>query len=328
MNANWPVRYRPREWENMLGQGPVCQILQKVAEDGSVPAVLLCGRSGTGKTSALRIYARDLICPGSTSPIEDHPDFTEIDASTAGGVADVREMAKRIEHVPVSGRYRFVLFDEIHAMTRDGFNVLLKMIEEPSSHVRFGFATTNTAKVPQTILGRSMVFSLRTISPEQLVAYIKQIAVLEAVTVSDDVLQEIATLSGGQVRDAIKLLQQVSVLDNPTTGVVRELEGLSAAVQEREFVSACFSKDVDAVTDYCNTISELGVDVERFVQGCIRVVDASVASKFATNRLDTDVASLYDLMRGIIILLSELRAAPGIGSALLRAWAGRVLGIV
>jgi DNA polymerase-3 subunit gamma/tau len=242
---SWPVKYRPTKFEEVIGQDVVVSILKAVVQDQKVPAVLLCGRSGVGKTTILRIYAHNLLYPGKEfSSLENDPDFLELDASTSGGVGSLRELADTIEHKPMTGRYRFVLFDEVHAVTKDGYNVLLKMIEEPHAHVRFGFATTNPEKVPGTILGRSMVFSLRPVNRDLMTSKVRSVASSERLSVDDEVVNEIVRLSDGQVRDALKLLQQISSVENPTAGMVRELEGLSSAVTDVDFLRALMRKEV------------------------------------------------------------------------------------
>jgi DNA polymerase-3 subunit gamma/tau len=221
-------KYRPGDFNALVGQDPMVRTLKNAFESGRLAhAFILTGVRGVGKTTTARIIARGLNCVGvdgyGSATIEPcgkcEPceaiaegrlvDVLEMDAASRTGVDDVRELIDGVRYKPVSARYKVYIIDEIHMLTRNAFNALLKTLEEPPAHVKFIFATTEIRKVPVTVLSRCQRFDLRRVDVETLSANFKWIAEAEGVTITDAAIALIARAADGSVRDGQSLLDQV-----------------------------------------------------------------------------------------------------------------------
>jgi len=321
-NANWAVKYRPDSFEGVVGQDSVVKAVKKIAELKNVPAILLCGQSGVGKTTLLRIYGKSIV--GSNSGL----DFLEIDAAASGNVEKMRELERWCESLPQVGEYKMVVIDEVHALTREAGTVLLSMVEEPNSFVRFGFATTDPNKVLPTVLGRSMVFPLKRIPAGEVISKLNFIANNEGVSFPEDVIAEVGYVSGGQLRNAIRLLQQLSYLDNPSKSDVRRFVGLPAEICEDEFLSLVFKGDIDGLSEYCNVIYEQGSDVASFAKSLVLYLDRVVSDRFKSGLIDAETSTYLKWMQSLIGLYKEAHDYPALAPSVLRAWCAKILGII
>ena len=220
-------KYRPETFKDLVGQAAMVQTLKNAFEaDRIAQAFILTGIRGTGKTSTARIIAKGLNCIGldqkggptvepcgkcsnCTAIIEgNHVDVLEMDAASRTGVDDIREIIESIYYKASSGRFRVYIIDEVHMLSNNAFNALLKTLEEPPKHVKFIFATTEIRKVPVTVLSRCQRFDLRRIEPEEMIALLQRIAKSEGVNVSEDAFRMITRASEGSARDATSLLDQ------------------------------------------------------------------------------------------------------------------------
>lgn len=333
-NATWAVKYRPQLFSQIMGQDMVNEVMKGIIKKGSPPAsILCCGRTGTGKTTTLRVYAKAINCDSvqSGEPCNECElcddfnrgaalDFQELDASTAGGVEAMRALASDVRLEPLKAKYRFVLIDEVHAMSKDGFNVLLKMIEEPPPRVRFGFATTEIEKVPRTIAGRSLRFLMRPVSLPLLKGRINYVCSKEGLTLPEEVVHEIAVQSNGQVRDAIMLTEQASYVKVPTPQTVRELVGLSTSYTEKDFILAMDMGEIQTMAEITNDFIENHVDVDRFINKVIGVLDAQAMKAIGENDLP-GFEMLASRIEPLIEILMKVRIAPEVAPALFRYWA-------
>jgi DNA polymerase-3 subunit gamma/tau len=213
-------KYRPTRFDDLIGQEAMVRILRNAFATGRIAhAFMLTGVRGVGKTTTARIIARCLNCTGpdgtggaTAEPCgvcadcvailaDRHPDVMEMDAASRTGVDDVREIIEATRYRPIQARAKVFIIDEVHMLSRNAFNALLKTLEEPPPHVKFVFATTELRKVPVTVLSRCQRFDLRRVRIGELAAHFARIATQEAVNVEPAALEVIARAADGSVRD-------------------------------------------------------------------------------------------------------------------------------
>jgi len=242
-------KYRPRTFEDLIGQEAMVRTLTNAFATGRIAhAFMLTGVRGVGKTTTARLLARAL--NNQTDVIDrpslelsahgvhdaaimagQHMDVMEMDAASHTGVNDIRDILESVRYGPVEARYKVYVLDEVHMLSNQAFNALLKTLEEPPPHAKFIFATTEIRKVPVTILSRCQRFDLRRVEPEVLVEHLGRIAVKEGMKVEDDALALIARAAEGSVRDGLSLLDQALVQgergETVKTEIVRDMLGLA-----------------------------------------------------------------------------------------------------
>jgi len=278
-------KYRPQTFSDLTGQEHVSRTLQNAIETGRVAhAFLFTGARGVGKTSSARILAKALNCeqgPAAEPCNACHlckeitdgtsTDVFEIDGASNTGVDDVRELRDNSRYLPSHSRYKIYIIDEVHMLSTNAFNALLKILEEPPPHVKFIFATTEPHKVPITILSRCQRFDFKRISLARLMARLRDIAVAEGITISDAALAMIARKGDGSMRDTLSTFDQVlafcgtSVADEDVSNLVgvvdrRLLSDLSAAV---------FTGDTQGALEGVRRVDAFGYNVRQFTQELI-----------------------------------------------------------
>ncbi len=234
-------KYRPQTFAEVIGQEAMVRTLSNAIATGRIAqAFMLTGVRGVGKTTTARIIARALNCIGpdgnggpTITPCgecvhcrgiaEDrHVDVIEMDAASRTGVDDIRDLTEGVRYRPVSARYKVYIIDEVHMLSKNAFNALLKTLEEPPPDVKFIFATTEVHRVPVTVLSRCQRFSLRRVPVEQLVAHYRRIAEAEQIAVSPGALGLIARAADGSVRDGLSLLDQAIALAGDASAPIEE----------------------------------------------------------------------------------------------------------
>ena len=241
-------KYRPETFADLVGQDTMVRTLKNAfAADRIAQAFVLTGIRGTGKTTTARIIAKGLNCTGpdgsggpTTEPCGQcepcraiaegrHVDVMEMDAASRTGVGDIREIIDSVHYRATSARYKIYIIDEVHMLSTNAFNALLKTLEEPPAHVKFIFATTEIRKVPVTVLSRCQRFDLRRIEPDVMVTLLRRIAAAEAAEITDDALALITRAAEGSARDATSLLDQAISNGAGQTGAdqVRAMLGLA-----------------------------------------------------------------------------------------------------
>src|SRR3954470_15706696 len=220
-------KYRPQSFDQLIGQEAMVKTLgNAIQRDRLAHAFLLTGVRGVGKTSTARLIAKALNCigpDGHGGPTIDpcgvcepcvaiaegrHIDVIEMDAASHTGVADVREIIEAVRYSAVSARYKIYIIDEVHMLSRNAFNALLKTLEEPPAHVKFLFATTEVNKVPITVLSRCQRFDLKRVSADLLARHFAELSVAEDVPAEAEALALIARAADGSVRDGLSILDQ------------------------------------------------------------------------------------------------------------------------
>ena len=226
-------KYRPNHVDELIGQESLVKTLNNALEMGRLAhAFILTGLRGIGKTTTARIIAKGLNCVGadgkgapSLNPcgvcahcldINEgrHVDVLEMDAASNTGVDDVRDIIDGVHYAPLAARFKIYIIDEVHMLSKNAFNALLKTLEEPPAAVKFVFATTEIRKVPVTVLSRCQRFDLRRVPTDMLMGHLKTIADKESITIDDAALLRLARGAEGSVRDALSLLDQAAALTN------------------------------------------------------------------------------------------------------------------
>ncbi len=266
-------KYRPETFADLVGQDAMVRTLKNAfSADRIAQAFIMTGIRGTGKTTTARIIAKGMNCigpDGQGGPTTDpcgvcehcsaiiegrHVDVMEMDAASRTGVDDIREIIDSVHYRAASARYKIYIIDEVHMLSTNAFNALLKTLEEPPAHVKFIFATTEIRKVPVTVLSRCQRFDLRRIEPEVMIALMRKIAAAECAEITDDALALITRAAEGSARDATSLLDQAIShgAGETTADQVRAMLGLADRGRVLDLFEAIMRGDASAA------LAELG----------------------------------------------------------------------
>lgn len=271
---------RPQVFAEVIGQTAIVRTLQNALTQGRVPhALIFSGVRGTGKTTLARIMAKALNCEQgpaaepcntclSCRQITDGAsiDLQEVDGASNRGIQEIRELKEKIRFMPTSSRYKIIIIDEVHMLTTEAFNALLKTLEEPPSHVHFMFATTELHKVPVTILSRCQRYELKRLNHHELAAHFKRLASDEGVQIESEALDMIVREAGGSVRDGLSLLDQIFSYGGQaikTTDVV-EVLGLVSHQLVADLGTALLRGDLAAIYALLEEMYLHGTDLKRF----------------------------------------------------------------
>ena len=331
-------KYRPVNFASLIGQEPMVRTLKNAFHSDRVAhAFILTGVRGVGKTTTARIIARSLNCVGNNKEIasEFDPcgncdfcrtiiegsciDVIEMDAASRTGVDDIRELIESVRYKPVSAKYKVYIVDEVHMLSRNAFNALLKTLEEPPSHVKFIFATTEIRKVPVTVLSRCQRFDLRRIETEVLANNFREISNLEGLRITDDAINLIARAADGSVRDGQSLLDQVVSLglehgNEVVEEDVREILGLADRKRIFELFEEVMKGKISNALKILADDYRNGTEPNVVVKDLLEIVHWLTKVKVCPELLNNSQISEIDLSQGRI-LSTELSMAT-----LTRAW--------
>ncbi len=270
-------KYRPASFDELIGQDSVSQTLSLALEgDRLSHAYLFSGLRGSGKTSTARIFAKALLCDrGATAhpcgvcqncimAIEGrHMDIIEMDAASNRGIDDIKELIEHTKYKPAIARYKIFIIDEVHMLTTQAFNALLKTLEEPPDFVKFILATTDPLKLPATILSRTQHFRFRKISQPLLTSHLEHILNLEGVEYEKDAIEVIARSGAGSVRDALTLLDQAIVFSKNFIDIstVTNMLGIIEPSLLEELIEKILAKDRVAVLEFISMASEFEAEM-------------------------------------------------------------------
>ncbi len=332
-------KWRPKRFAELVGQQHVVRALTHALETGRVHhAFLFTGTRGVGKTTIARIFAKSLNCETGTSSdpcgvcgtcleIDNgrYPDLIEIDAASHTGVDDVRALIENAQYMPSRGRTKVYLIDEVHMLSKNAFNALLKTLEEPPEHVKFLLATTDPEKLPVTVLSRCLQFNLRRLEQEQIAGQLRHILGAEQIAYDEESILQLAVSADGSLRDGLSLLDQAIAYTGGTlqADLVRAMLGTVDRSQIEQLLTALCARDGNALFETVTQLASLSPDfaqvLDRLAENLHEIQMAQlvpgyqpdsqrVSIKAFAQRMDPQVIQLWYQMA--VLAKKELYMAP------------------
>jgi DNA polymerase III subunit gamma/tau len=313
------LKWRPRDFDEVVGQSHVTRTLRNACRSGRIAhAYLFAGPRGTGKTSVARILAKALSC---IAPAEQRPcnqchvcievnqgrflDLIEIDGASNRGIDEIRDLREKVSFRPNEGAYKVYIIDEVHMLTREAFNALLKTLEEPPSFVVFVFATTEVWRIPATIRSRCQRFDFRPIRLELLEARLRQICDADGIGRDDRALSLIARQSTGSLRDAISMLDQIASVGEGmvTAELVRSVLGTAPDEAAEQLLTLLLAGELAPALELLSQLSAEGFDMRQFGQDFLQLARSMLLVRLGV-RPEADVpaetlARLNDLAQSL-----------------------------
>ena len=279
--------YRPQTFEEVAGQKHIIRTLRNALANNKIAhAYLFCGPRGTGKTTMAKLFAKALnceegighqcnICSNCREITEgSHPDVIEIDAASNNGVEQVRDLIDKVNYLPIKGKYKVYIIDEVHMMTANAFNALLKTLEEPPAHVIFILATTEPHNIIPTILSRCQRYDFTKVADADIEDRMMTILEKEGVQYDKAAVRAIISLADGGMRDALSILDQILAYSNNTLSVedVYSIFGLISSKEKIGLIRDINFGDVSATLEKVKNFSEGGVDIARLTQDILEIL--------------------------------------------------------
>lgn len=308
-------KYRPKTFNDVVGQDIIVKTLKNSIKNNIVThAYLFSGPRGTGKTSIAKIFAKILNCHNlnDLEPCNNcisceqannnqNIDIIEIDAASNNGVDEIREIRNKITLVPTNSKYKIYIIDEVHMLTNQAFNALLKTLEEPPVHIIFIFATTEPHKIPRTILSRCQRFDYKKVSNSKIVERLKYIAEQEKIAITDEALLEIAKLSDGGMRDSISLLDQALAYSDGEIKIddIHDINGTLLPEQINEFVLKMLNKDLVGILSDLEEYDNGGKNIVKIVQELIDNLKDCLIYSNAPELISNDNKNFYEEIKNL-----------------------------
>ena len=315
------LKYRPQSFDEVIGQDVMVQIIKNAIKMDRIPnAYLLTGIRGVGKTTTARIIAKAINCKNSETlekkcegfchceaiTNSNHIDVLEMDAASKTGIDDIRELIDSAKYYPTSAKYKVFIIDEVHMLSKQAFNGLLKTLEEPPPHLKFILATTEVKKIPLTIISRCQRFDLRRIKLEEMISFLKKISEKEKAKINEKALMLIAKASEGSVRDALSILDQAistfNVLGEEIIETsVRTMLGIADRSRIIDLVRFVIDADKAKALADAQEIFDLGADPKLVLQDMLEVIYLISRSK-SFGKIENDLTvseSESDLIFGL-----------------------------
>ncbi|WP_434341801.1 DNA polymerase III subunit gamma/tau [Mycoplasma putrefaciens] len=324
--------YRPKDFLNVAGHKNVIEILKNQIKDDKIShALLFAGQRGTGKTSVARIFAKTInclqlqdfnACDKCSNCIlandSKSSDIVEIDAASNNGVDEIREIKNSVLTMPLNSKYKVYIIDEVHMLTKQAFNALLKTLEEPPVHTVFILATTEFAKIPQTILSRCQIFNFTKIDKHSLIQRLSYICREEEFEIDQEVLNEIYYLSDGALRDAINILEQLMLISDKqiTINNLKSIFLIATKKEQLQIVKQTLDDNPEFIISYFEKANDQAMNWDVFALGIIEIIKEIVEYKL-TNKtnflsvLGIDDVRLFDdqKLEKIFVLADNLADA-------------------
>ena len=284
--------YRPQTFEDVAGQSHVTITLQNAIKENRIAhAYLFAGPRGTGKTTIAKIFAKAINCTGENPPcnecsnckeitLGDHPDVIEIDAASNNGVNEVRELIDKVKYAPINAKYKVYIIDEVHMMTPEAFNALLKTLEEPPAHIVFILATTEPHKILPTIISRCQRFDFQRVDENNIITRLKYVLEEEKVDYEEEALAIISKLADGGMRDALSILEQCLAYDRHlTVENINKVYGLLSNDEKIRLIKLLLTKDMKGVLKTLDHMLSTSIDLKKLTQDLIDVLKDIVIYK-------------------------------------------------
>lgn len=316
-------KYRPSDFDKLYGQDNIVNILKNQIKNNNIShAYIFSGTRGTGKTSTAKIFAKAVNClnPQDGNPCnkcencksiieEKTMDIVEMDAASNRRIDDIRQLRDQVIYPPTTLKYKVYIIDEAHMITNEGFNALLKVMEEPPRHLIFILATTEIEKIPETILSRTQRFEFKSISTNDIKSQIDVILDRENIKIEDRAKDIIANVASGAMRDALSVLDQVISIgkDEITTSEVYDLLGLFSDEIKKAYCKYIFEKDIKGLLSLIDTEIDKGKNPNNFIKEVIQFFKDLIYAKIGIKNLEfsdliNDI-SLEQLINSVDILL-------------------------
>lgn len=291
--------YRPRTFEDMIGQEVITQTLKNAIETHQTGhAYLFSGPRGTGKTSAAKIFAREVNGIAPETDDSQIPDIVEFDAASNSRVEDMRDILSNVDYAPIEAEFKVYIIDEVHMLSNSAFNALLKTLEEPPANVKFILATTEPQKVPVTILSRTQRFEFKRIDGQAIAAHLADVLKQQHIDFDQDALRIIANVAEGGMRDALSILDQVIAFGTDTVTVDNALQvtGSTTTTQLMQYLTAVTTSQTPEALKLLHDILVAGKDAQRFVSDIIGLLRDIMLANIAPELIKS-TAPLNDLRR-------------------------------
>ena len=317
------LKYRPKNFNELIGQNIMAETITNSIKLNKLPnAYLFTGIRGVGKTTTARIVAKSLNCNNGIENLcsddmcehckaitnSNHLDVLEMDAASRTGIDDVRELIETSKYNPTSAKYKIIILDEVHMLSKQAFNGLLKTLEEPPPHLKFIFATTEVKKIPVTIISRCQRFDLQRVPVEVLLKNLKRILAKEKGELSEGALILIAKASEGSVRDSLSLLDRALVSQSVTSGsidenFIRKMLGIVDRSKILNLLNLIFKGNQKEATTQLRQLINEGLDPVNFLNDFLEII-YFIQQKKSTDNLDSDLF-LSESENKIIELISN-----------------------
>ncbi len=307
-------KYRPSNFSEVVGQQYIIATLQNAIKNNKLAhAYLFCGPRGTGKTTIAKILAKTVNCQekdptkrpcchcASCNDIQNSasPDVIEMDAASNNGVDEARDLVEKVKYAPMNGRYKVYIIDEVHMMTVNAFNALLKTIEEPPEYCIFILATTEPHKVLPTIISRCQRFDFKKIATPVIVGNLRNICEKEKVNCDEQALKLIASLADGGMRDALSILDQcIAYKENDITAQdVSDVYGVATLQEKMDLFKEIKGQQTEKIVKKVNEIAEKGIDIARLTNDLINIAKEAVIYAHSKNSSILEVISEDDAVQ-------------------------------
>ena len=308
-------KYRPQTFAELIGQEITSETLKKsIKNNQTAQAFLFCGSRGTGKTSCARIFAKALNCTNTqsiepcnncTNCIEVNKDCAidtiEIDAASNRGIDNIRKVRDNLSYLPIQGKYKVYIIDEVHMLTMESFNALLKSIEEPPAYLKFILATTHPHKIPDTVISRCQRYNFQNISSFKMKTHLQKIAQLEGIIINDIALEKIVQISDGALRDALTNLEMVYSFcgKNITEQAISQILVTTSQDVLSELFLAIVDKDPSKSIKVLHSIFDQGIAVSVFLVDFLFFIH-----RLSLQKITADVSKTLQKLQGVLQKIS------------------------